>query len=167
MMKYVISGLTLLLIYIVVNGILGYLKQPKQAENGKVHFPKFFIILGMITFVAFLIPTVITAFLDIPLLVPVIFLLFSLLGMSLIVAFINCRISYDQNGFVHKSFFGIKRQFTYDQVTAIKENAHEKYIYVGKKRLMVDELLIGGNDFIKFVKKEYRALREENHSIEN
>jgi len=156
-MKYVISGLTLLLIYIVVNSILGHLKQPKQTENGKVHFPKFFMILGVITFVVFLIPTVITAFLDIPLFVPVIFLLFSLLGMSLIVAFINCRISYDQNGFVHKNFFGIKRQFTYDQVTAIRKSAHEKYIYVGKKRLMIDELMMGGYDFVEFVEKKYKA----------
>jgi hypothetical protein len=70
----------------------------------------------------------------------------------------NCRISYDDDGFVAKTFFGIKRKVSYDQVIAIKENMHETYIYVGKRRVMVDEFSIGGKEFINLVKKKYRTL---------
>ena len=157
-MSYIIRGLTFLLIPIIVSGVLGFLRQPKQAEDGKVYLPKFLAILGAIASAIFLIPAIITAFSDEPLWVPILFLLLSSLGATLIIAFVNCRITYDQDGFIHKSFFGIKRRFTYEQVTAIKENMHEKFLYVGKRRLMVDEFSIGGDDFIKLVKKKYRTI---------
>ena len=76
-MRYIISGLTFLLIPIIVNGVLGYLRQPKQAEDGKVYLPKFLAILGAIATAILFIPTVITAFSDEPLWVPILFLLFS------------------------------------------------------------------------------------------
>lgn len=157
-MRYIVQGLTFLLIPIIVNGVLGYLREPKQAEDGKVYLPKFFAIFGAIASAIFLIPTVITVFLDEPLWVPILFLMLSSLGAIFIIAFVNCRISYDQDGFIHKSFFGIKRKFTYEQVTAIKENTHETFLYVGRRRLMVDELSIGGYYFIALVKKKYRTI---------
>lgn len=157
-MEFIIRALTFALIPIIVNGVFAFLHKPKTAEKGKVHLPKFFAILGTITSTIFLIPTIITAFSDEDIWVPIVFLVFSLLGATLIIAFMNCRISYDDDGFVAKTFFGIKRKVSYDQVTAIKENMHETYIYVGKRRVMVDEFSIGGKDFITFVKKKYRTL---------
>lgn len=157
-MEYIIQGLSFALITIIADGIFVFLRQPKEAEKGKVHLPKFFAILGTITSTIFLIPTIITAFSDEDIWVPIVFLVFSLLGATLIIAFMNCRISYDDDGFVAKTFFGIKRKVSYDQVTAIKENMHETYIYVGKRRVMVDEFSIGGKEFINLVKKKYRTL---------
>lgn len=157
-MEYIIRALTFAIIPIIVNGVFAFLRKPKTAEKGKVHLPKFFAILGTITSTIFLIPTIITAFSDEDIWVPIVFLVFSLLGATFIIAFMNCRISYDDDGFVAKTFFGIKRKVSYDQVTAIKENMHETYIYVGKRRVMVDEFSIGGKEFITFVNKKYRTL---------
>lgn len=159
-MKFIIRGLVFALIPIIINGVFAFLRQPKNIEKGKVYLPKFFAILGMITSIIFLIPAFITIFSDESLWVTIGFFFFSSLGAILIIAFVNCRISYDEDGFIAKSFFGIKRKYTYDQVTAIKENMHEKYIYVGKRRVMVDEFSIGGDDFIKLVKKKYRTLHD-------
>lgn len=156
-MEYIIQGLSFALITIIADGIFVFLRQPKEAVKGKVQLPKFFAILGLITSTIFLIPTIITAFSDEDIWVPIVFLTFSLLGATWIVAFINCRISYDDDGFVAKTFLGMKRKVSYDQVTAIKENMHETYIYIGKRRVMVDEYSIGGEDFIKLVKKKYRT----------
>lgn len=156
-MEFIIRALTFALIPIIVNGVFVFLRQPKTAEKGKVHLPKFFAILGTITSTIFLIPTIITAFSDEDIWVPIVFLVFSLLGATLIIAFMNCRISYDEDSFVAKTFFGIKRKVSYDQVTAIKENMHETYIYIGKRRVMVDEYSRGGKEFINFVKKKYRT----------
>jgi hypothetical protein len=77
---------------------------------------------------------------------------------SLIVAYINCRISYDEDGFTAKNFFGIKRYYTYDQITGIKENMHESYLYMGKRRIMIDEFATGGMEFIWLANKKYRKL---------
>ena len=157
-MEHIIRGLTFLLIPVVVNSILGYLRQPKQAEEGKVFLPKLLAILGVICFGIFIIPAIITAFLGEQLWIPILFLLLSSLGMVLIVAFVNCRITYDEEGFVAKNFFGKKRKFTYDQVTAIKENAHESYIFMGKHKVMVDEFSIGADAFMALVEEKYTAL---------
>ena len=157
-MEHIIRILTFALIPIIVNGVFAFLRQPKTAEKGKVHLPKFFAIFGAITSAILLVPAIITAFSDEDIWVPVLFLAFSLLGATLIIAFVNCRIAYDEDGFVAKTFFGIKRKVSYDQVTAIKENMHETYIYIGKRRVMVDEFSVGGKEFINLVKKKYRTL---------
>ncbi len=128
-----------------------------KENKGKVHLPKLFAILGTSCFLIFIIPAFITLFSEEPLWLPILFFVFAALGLILIIGFINCRISYDDKGFTAKNFFGIKRYFTYDQVTAIKENIHEAYIYMGKKRVMVDRFSIGGINFILFLHKKYRT----------
>lgn len=158
MKYYVIRGLGFLIIPIIVSGLLAFLRQPKKAEKGKVYLPKFFVIFGLITSTGFLIPTIITAFSDEPVWIPILLFVFSLLSATLIIAFVNCRVVYNEDGFVAKNFFGIKRKCTYDQVNAIKENMHEDYIYVGKHRVMIDEFSVGGREFIAYVKKRYSTI---------
>ena len=160
-MEYIIRGLTFALIPLIVSGVLAILRRPKKAEQGKVFMPKFFAILGSICSGIFLIPTFICAFSDEPIWTAIAFLLFSMLGASLIVAYINCRISYDEDGFTAKNFFGIKRRFTYDQITGIKENMHETYLYMGKKRIMIDEFAVGGMEFIWFAHQKHRKLHKK------
>ena len=157
-MEHMIRGLSFLMIPIIVSGVLAFLKQPKKAENGKVHFPKFFIIFGLICSTVFLIPTIITAFLDEPIWIPILFLALSILGAVFIVAYVNCRITYDENEFTAKGFWGVRRTYTYDQVTAIREKLHEVYLYVGKRRILIDAYAIGGKEFVAHVKKRYRTL---------
>ena len=76
-MEFIIRALTFALIPIIVNGVFAFLRKPKTAEKGKVHLPKFFAILGTITSTIFLIPTIITAFSDEDIWVPIVFLVFS------------------------------------------------------------------------------------------
>ena len=87
-MRYIIGGLTFLLIPVLVNGVLGYMRQPQKAEKGKVYLRKSLAILGAVCSAILLIPAIITVFSDEPLWVPTIFLLLSSLGASLIIAFI-------------------------------------------------------------------------------
>lgn len=150
------------LVFAVISGIADgiyeiFLRKPEKAEKGKVHLPKLFAIIGVIDAALFLTCAAASYFSGEETWVPVVFLVIALVGVVLIVAFANCRITYDDEGFVARTFFGIKRKVTYDQVTAIKENAHETYIYIGKRRVMVDEFSINGRDFIKLVKKKYRT----------
>lgn len=159
-MRYIIGGLTFVLISIIVNGIFAWLKQSKQTADRKVHLPKFFAILGTIVSAGFLILAIVAGVVYEAWVASVLFLLCASGSAALIIGFVNCRISYDENGFVSKNFFGIKRHYTYDQVTAFKENAHETFLYVGKKRIMIDEFSIGGDDFMKHVRKAYRTLHD-------
>ncbi len=134
------------------------LLQPAQAELGKVYLPKPLAYVGVLDSALFLVIAAEAFISNAPLWTIIVFLLLSLLGIILIIAFVNCRISYDQDGFIHKSFFGIKRKFTYEQVTAIKENTNEIFLYIGNKKVMVDKLSAGGDDFLNLVRQKYQAL---------
>lgn len=157
-MENITRLISFLITPIIVSGIIAWLRRPRQAEYGKVYLPKFFVIFGTIASALCLIPVFITALTDESIWLPIFFSSFSLLSASLIIAFVNCRITYDDDGFVSKNFFGIKRKFTYDQVTGIKLNVHDKYIFIGNRKVRIDEFSIGGKDFIELVKKKYRTL---------
>ena len=157
-MEHVVRALGFLLIPVIVGGLLAVLRQPKKAKKGKVYLPAALAVIGIVGSTGFLIPALITAFTDDSPWFSLALLAFSLVGAFLIVSYINCRVSYDKDGFVAKNFWGIKRKYTYDQVTGIQEGMREDYLYVGKRRIMIDELAIGGAAFIGFVKKQYRTL---------
>lgn len=154
-MKYIVPVLCGIVMLILIAGVIAFLRQPEETENGKVHLPRFFVIIGGVVAVIFLIPALITYFNDEPLWVPLICLGLASLGALLILGFVNCRITYDEDGFVYKTIFGRKLKYTYSQVTGIRKNMNETYVYVGKRKLLVDALYIGEYDFIKQVKKKY------------
>lgn len=156
-MKYIIPVLCGFDTLIILYGLIVWLRQPKETERGKVHLPRVFMPIGGAVAVVFLILTIITYFNDEPLWVSLIGFSLSFLGLLLIIGFINCRISYDEEGFAYKTIFGRKLEYTYSQVTGIRKNMNETYIYVGKRKLLVDALYVGGYDFIKQVKKKYSA----------
>ncbi len=147
--------LTYGLVAAAVSGVLGILSCPRTAKKGEVRLSRFLMVLGIAAAAFFLVPAIITLFSGEQLWVSLLFLGFALLGGVLIIAFINCRISYDEEGFVAKKFFGTNIKATYEQVGGIKENLHETYIYVGKRRFMVDEFSVGGKEFINLVKRKY------------
>lgn len=161
-MQYFIRGLPFLFIPIIIVGIFSILRHPKKTEKGKVFLHKFIPIIGTIDTAFFLVPAFITAFTDEPIWVPIVSLLLASLGAILIIAYLNCRITYDDHGFTAKSFFGIKRQYTYEDITAIKTNMHENILYLGKHRVMIDEFALGGIDFIFFCNRKYRKLHNGN-----
>ena len=157
-MEYIIRGLTFALIPIVVSGVLALLHRPKKTEKGKVCLPIALAIVGVICSVAFLIPTFICAFSDTSVWISAIFLLLAMLSSLLIVAYINCRIDYDEDGFTAKNFFGIKRRFTYDQITARKYRMQNTVFYLGKRKIVIYDYAVGRFEFHLFVKKKYRRI---------
>ncbi len=153
--RHVIRGLRTFILHGVFDSLN---RSSKQNEYGKVYLPKPILIIGIVISTVLLIPALALLFSEDAIIETICFFAFSLLGDVLIVAYVNCRIFYDDEGFIHKSFWGIRRRFNYDQVTAIKDDTHERYLYVGRKRIMVDEFAVGGDEFISFVKKKYRTL---------
>ncbi len=157
-MKYVIRALGYILIPIIVGGVLALLRQPKKAEEGKVRHSLFIGILGLVCATLFLIPTLITAFSDESIWLPLIFFAFSSLGLLLFFIYLNCRITYDDNGFVVKNLFGVKKSYTYDEITSLREDMSEDVLFVGKRKILVERIAVGGFEFIAFAKKKYMKL---------
>ncbi len=130
----------------------------KQSEKTTcVRLPKFFIWLGVV-FEAVLLPIAWASYADIGAISLIFMLPLACLGLSLIVGYINCRIYYDDVGFTAKNFLGVKRRFVYDELTEILKQTHETYLYMGRRRVMVDEFAVGGGRFVRFAEKKYREL---------
>ena len=145
-----------------VKGVLSHMRNNlPDPQKGKVFLPKSFLYLGLFGAAFFLIPTIITFFTVKTLLAPIIFSVLILLPLSLLIAYFNCKIFYDDECFVVKNFFGIKRKYTYDQVTSLRINKYEKFLYLGKRRVMIDEFSVGGSVFLDLVKRKYRAIHHE------
>ena len=157
-MKYVVRALTYALIPVIVGGVLAVLRQPKKAEEGKVRHSLFMGILGLVCATLFLIPTLITAFSDESIWIPLIFFAFSSLGPFLFFIYLNCRITYDDNGFTVKNLFGVKKSYTYDEITSLREDMSEDVLFVGERKISVERITVGGFAFIAFAKKKYRQL---------
>ncbi len=158
-MTYFILAASALLAILFVAGIVSSLLERSRSDKGRVYLPGFFAWIGGICGGLCLIPTLIVLLdTDESVWLSFVFLGFSLLGGSLSLAHLNCRITYDEEGFTHKNFFGIKRTYTYDQITGLKEGNHEDIFYMGRHFAMIDEYSVGAMEFEIMAKKRYQAL---------
>ena len=66
------------------------------------------------------------------------FCLFALGGMSLMVAWLNCRIVYDEEGFTQKTFVGRKHRYSYSELTGWSTDRGSSlnlYLHIGDKKI--------------------------------
>ena len=158
-MTYFILTASAILAIIFIAGIVSAIRERSRSDKGRVYLPGTFAWIGGICGGAFLIPTLIILLTtDESPWLSFIFLCISLLGGSLSLAHLNCRITYDQESFTHKNFLGIKRTYTYDQITGLKEGTHEDIFYMGRRFAMIDEYSVGAMEFEIMAKKRYQAL---------
>ena len=141
-----------------VLAFLEYLRKPRKGEAGKVYLPKPIFVLGVVGVVLCLGVAVYTAFTNEELWIVLGFAAFSLLGLVLVIEYVNDRIWYNEEAFVSKNFWGIKRRFTYDQITAFKEDVHERVIYLGEQKVVISEFAVGGSEFLAFAKEKRKQL---------
>ena len=158
-MIYAILAVSVLLAILFVAGMISALTERGRSDKGRVYLPGFFAWIGGICGGLFLIPTLIVLLAtDESVWLSFAFLCFSMLGGTLSLAHLNCRITYDKEGFTHKNLLGIKRTYTYDQITGLKEGNHEDILYMGRRFAMLDEYAVGAMEFEIMVKKRYAAL---------
>ena len=157
-MSTILRAISYALVPILVSGIISYIKNHEKPVQGRVTLSPFIAIIGIIDCAFFLIAAFCSLYSGEDTWVSVVFVIFALLGGAIIAAYLNCRIYYNDDGFVAKNFFGIKRRFTYDEVTGIKINNYEAFLYMGNRKVMVDSLSDGDDWFLIFVEKKYKKL---------
>ena len=158
-MTYFILAASAILAIIFIAGIISAIREKGRSDKGRVYLPGTFAWIGGICGGLFLIPTLIVLLTtDESPWLSFCFLCFSMLGGSLSLAHLNCRITFDQESFTHKNFLGIKRTYTYDQITGLKEGTHEDIFYMGRHFAMLDEYSVGAMEFEIMAKKRYQAL---------
>ena len=155
------------------------LQKPRKGDGATVHLPVLMLVIGMIGTVIMLIPSGYFLFFKKEL-AGLGLVAFALLPLSLVIAYINQRIYYDSEGFTAKSFFGIKRRYSYsdieysvgkiphdldvviddddfDDVEYVLDLASEDIrLKVGKRKILIDHSAVGGLDFLAFAQKQYK-----------
>lgn len=157
-MIYAIFTVCALLLILFIADVVVAIRDCRQSDEGRVYLPPVCAFVGGIFGTLCLVPVIITTLLREPIWIPLAFLGFSLLGVALSVMHLNCRITYDRDGFTHRNFFGNTKRFTYDQITGIKAGNCDDPIYVGRRVILLDENAVGRREFLQMVHKRYHTL---------
>lgn len=129
-------------------------KKKSISKNGEVSISPIALLIGIVCVIVSSI-FVIIAIVQKSYGIAIGFGIFVLLGLILIIAFINCRIYYEPNQFTYKNFFGVKRIYKYNEITGIKYGTSDTIIYVGKKKILVDSMA-DSKDFLRLVNSKTR-----------
>ncbi|MBQ8783326.1 MAG: hypothetical protein IJZ57_06095 [Clostridia bacterium] len=121
------------------------------------------LVVGIITILFTLAIFVVSLVLKAPVWVPVIWVVFSLLGFSLIIAWKNVRTIYNEDEIIYKNFWGKKRRFLYSDFvgyTGIVGKTDMKYITVDGHKLIIDQRT-AAPEIHKLIKTKYEELHNE------
>ena len=82
------------------------------------------------------------------------------MGVALVIAYFNCRITFRDHDFTYKNFFGVKKTIEYRDLTGILEGNSDVKLYAGDKVIYVAGDAVNSERFLALAKKRYR----ESHS---
>ena len=159
-MKYIAGGLAVLITIMLVRGILSLSGKADDSERHTVVLPRSLLIVGIICSTAYGIAAVIILLQEGLTASAAILFLFFLLSISLVLAYLNCRITYHEFSFTYSNFLGFKHTFSYDQITAIQGKTKDVKMYVGKRIVRIEEHAIGKYQFLLFAEKQYRKINQ-------
>ncbi|MBQ8404229.1 MAG: hypothetical protein IJX55_07405 [Clostridia bacterium] len=153
-----------MLIYIVFITSVGiFLRRERQKHRGDRHYlfiPFFCFVVGVIGSAFFGIISIIVSFSEENIWFTVAFSAFTLFASSLILAYNNCYIVYDDKSFTQGLFIGIKRTFAYEELTGFAVSDISR-LYAGKKKIFVYDDYFKHQEFIEFAKRRHRKLTGE------
>lgn len=140
---------------LIINWMSQEIEKPREGKPGLVKMSPAMLVTGIVCTALFLIPGLI-----LPLATgswetwP--FLIFVAMSASLIVAYINCRIWYEEEGFTVRFFLGYQRAFSYAEIEAINRSPQNEKLKVRGITVRVGELPVGKREFLAFARKQYR-----------
>lgn len=158
-MRYFLGILSTLLLFLVVWGVLALLRRPREAKDQTVVWSKGMLVIGLLGCGLGLL-LALWGFLDNgpPGVIALCLGASFLLGGDIILGYFNCRVAYREEDFTVRNFWGVKRTYTYDQITGIQGTAKSRTIrlHVGGKVVKLEDFAVGREQFLSFAKKQYR-----------
>ena len=145
------------LINAIVNRMSREIEKPRQGKPGLVKMSPAMLVIGILCTALFSIPGII-----LPLVTGewsgenLFFLLFALGSSTLIIAYRNCRIWYNPEGFTVRFFLGYRKTFSYAEIESLDPSPMNEKLRVRRCTVRVGELPVGKREFLAFAKKQYR-----------
>lgn len=131
----------------------------KQRKKNEIHLPVSFIMIAFLVVAFFTLATVFSyragemeasAF----------FIFFVVIGIVLIIAYLNCVITYDKETLTQKNFWGMRRTYRFCEITEVQYNADSIILFAGKKKIRVELMAPGSYEFLSLVWEHYRINNE-------
>lgn len=146
---------------IITRLFLDRMKEEK-GQLGKVTLPKGMFGLGIVTVALFAVLGIVFLFSDGGWVGSIIMFVMALLSSSLIIAYVNQRITYDDDKFTQHTFFGTVRTFSYADITGIRnrDGMGDTRLFVGEHKVFIDQIAVGRDEFLSHVKKRYAELND-------
>lgn len=158
-MRYLLGVLSTPLLFLVVWGVLALLRRPREAKDQTVVWSKGMLVIGLLGCGLGLL-LALWGFLDNgpPGVIALCLGASFLLGGDIILGYFNCRVAYREEDFTVRNFWGVKRTYTYDQITGRQGTAKSRTIrlHVGGKVVKLEDFAVGREQFLSFAKKQYR-----------
>lgn len=143
------------IVRLFMSGKFASSKRMENSNERRVCLPDFFLSVGIFSFIFFVVCFIVGAIFSPNIFLLVTLALFALVSASLILAWRNCYITYDDNGFMQSTFWGKKKCFTYDMVTGWKDrNGAALDIYLGKEKIKIDTLAVNKAEFLQVIESK-------------
>lgn len=158
-MRYAASAISIPLIGLVVGGVMALLRRPRKAKGQTVVWSKGMLVIGLLGCGLWLLLALWGGVdNDAPGVVVLCLVVSFFLGGDIILGYFNCRVAYREEGFTVRNFWGVKRAYTYDQITGIQGTSKSRTIrlHVGGKVVKLEDFTVGREQFLAFAKKQYR-----------
>lgn len=142
----------------LTKAILGFLDINKKVRNeNRVCFPTYFGIIGIVFSLFCGLGVYFTVKLGAPIIITIIAGAFLLPGLAMIIVWLNKRIDFDEEGFTYRSFWRIKKRYTYEQITSYWGDGSYSF-FVGDKKIKVDMIMCNSKEFFEFANKKYKLI---------
>ena len=138
---------------ISIKSVLECKKRKAWRKQNIVYLPSALAFAGMICGVILFVPTIVCA-LD----TDSLFYLFGgamLICDGMMLAYLNCVISYDHRGFIAGNLLGIRKAYAYEDVLGLR-TGKDVWVYCKNHRILLDEIAIGKEQFVDAIDKGYR-----------
>ena len=75
--------------------------------------------------------------------------------IAMMLAYCNETVTYDESRFETKNLFGRKRSYGYGEITGISSKGGDTILYCGRRRIRLDTMSSGDDEFVTFAAKTY------------
>ncbi|MBP3329745.1 MAG: hypothetical protein J6L89_02815 [Clostridia bacterium] len=134
----------------------------KQREGYKcVSLPDYTLVVGIITIIFTLVIFGLSLVFKAPGWVPALWIVFSLLGFYLIIAWKNIKVLYNDEKIIETTFLGKEKHYTYDEFVSCEEKTQKhviKYYTADGRVLKVDQSIEDAIYLDIAIKSEYKKL---------
>ncbi len=143
--------------------ILTFFRLPKKHQKNTVYIKPLFYTLGLAASLLFFSASAVILFLLKNIGLSCGFLAFSLLGIRIMNMCIKSAVLYDESGFTVFKLFGIKKMYSYADITGINMKDSCTYLLMGRQYILIDCMSQGAACFLSYANNKYRSLHNEKY----